>query len=79
MDIDYMRLPPCSKKFFERVVMAFPPLSPLDIKEGTPMITIQRNAAQQEVIEYIRQAVVNDPDAEEARSLWERFKYVFKQ
>lgn len=77
MNIDHIKLPPVSQKFYDRLMLAFPPLSPLDINKDTDMIDVHRNAAQQEVIAYIQKAVVKD-HSETKLTFWEKFKYVFK-
>jgi uncharacterized protein (DUF1697 family) len=76
MKIDHIKLPPVSKKFYDTLIRAYPPMDPLDIKENTSMIEIQRNAAQQEVIQFIEQAVRKEQSTDKPMSIWERFKYV---
>ena len=78
MTINHITLPPVSSKFYDRLVQAFPPLSPLDINKGTDMIDIHRNAAQQEVIHYISKYVTKDTNVDTRTTVWERFKYLFK-
>ena len=78
MKIDTIKLPPVSEKFYDRLITAFPPMNPLDVKEDTNMIQVHRNAAQQEVIQYIKQAVRKEANkAYKSNSFWERLKYVF--
>lgn len=57
MRLKDMRIPPVSQEFYDRLIAAFPPLDPRSIKPDTTLIQIQRWAAQQEVIEFIRDAV----------------------
>lgn len=78
MNIDHIKLPPVSKKFYDRLLQTFPPLDPLDIHKDTDLIDIHRNAAQQEVIHYIQKAVRQEDTSHKDPNLWERFKYVFK-
>lgn len=79
MNIDHIKLPPVSQKFYDRLIQTFPPLNPLDIKKSTDMIDIHRNAAQQEVLEYIKQSVRSeDSEGNIKLTFWDRFKYVFK-
>lgn len=75
MNIDHIRLPPVSQKFYDRLITAFPPLNPLDIKKHTDMIDVHRNAAQQEVIQFIKQAVrIEHSNTDKPVSIWERLK-----
>jgi len=79
MNLDHIRLPPVSRKFYNKLLLVFPPINPLDIHKGTDMIDIQRSAAQQEVLDYIHKVVV-DSDTEEGpvfTTIWDKFKYVF--
>ena len=76
MKIDNVKLPPVSQSFFNRLQAAFPPLDPLDIKKDTDMIEIQRNAAQQEVIKFISNAVRKE-NSHQPKTWWERFKHIW--
>ena len=67
-------LPTVSKRFYNKLITVFKPLDPMDINEDTSMISIQRNAAQQEVIKFIEQAVSKETHTE--LSLLDRIKYV---
>jgi len=78
MKIDHIKLPPVSQKFYERLVSAFPPLDPLDIKKDTSMIEIQRSAAQQEVLYFIKQAVVKESNPPKD-NIWNRFKDILNK
>lgn len=78
MNIDHIQLPPVSEKFYNRLQRAFPAINPLDITEDTTILSIQRNAAQQEVIEFISKAVKKE-EPDKNSSFLSRFKYVFKQ
>lgn len=79
MNIDHIALPPVSEKFYNRLKKAYPPMNPLDININTKMIDIQRNAAHQEIIEYISKAVRKEEPDINNKSFLSRFKYVFKQ
>lgn len=57
MHFERMKVPPVSTEFYERLILAFPPIDPRRITPETSMIEIQRLAAQQEVIEFIKNAV----------------------
>lgn len=72
MKLEKVKLPPVSTSFFEELQKAFPKLDPRDIKADTDMIQIQRNAAQQEIIEYIRPFVKPDGGKPEKKTLWNR-------
>ncbi len=74
MKLDSTRLPPISNKFYDRLVSTFPPINPLDINTNTNMIDIQRNAAQQEVIQYIKQSVRIEENS--SMSIIDKIKYV---
>lgn len=54
MNIDNIELPVIPDKVISTLEKVFPNMEPQDIKESTSMISIQRNAAQQEVIDYMR-------------------------
>jgi hypothetical protein len=73
MNLERITLPPVSKKFYDTLVERFPPLDPLDIKEDTPMIYIQRRAAQQEIIRVIATAV-KETEVKEYNNIWDKFR-----
>jgi hypothetical protein len=73
MNLERITLPPVSKKFYDTLVERFPPLDPLDIKEDTPMIYIQRRAAQQEIIRVIA-ASVKETEVKEYNNIWDKFR-----
>lgn len=50
-------IPPVSKAFFDQLVKTFPPLDVMGINSNTSLIDIQRKAAEQAVIEWIKRAV----------------------
>ena len=62
MNLDNIKLPPVSNKLFDKIQAAFPPMHPLDVDESTTMIDVHRNAAQQEVIEYIKKYLTKDTE-----------------
>lgn len=76
MNIQNIKLPPVSRQFYDRLVEVYPPINPLDIKKDTNMIDIQRNAAQQEVIQFIKNAVRKEQSNTGNMTFWERLKYV---
>jgi len=78
MNINHVKLPPVTQKFYDKLIETFPPLNPLDIKKSTDMIDVHRNAAQQEVIQYIKQSVKKEESTNTNITFWDRFKYVFK-
>jgi hypothetical protein len=75
MDLQSIKLPPVSKQFYDSILRTFPPLQSRDVKESTSMITIQRNAAQQEVVQYIEQSVRRNNSNSNKHNLWNRIKY----
>lgn len=76
MNIDHIQLPPVSEKFYTRIKEVFPAINPLDIHKDTNMIDIQRNAAQQEVIEYIGKYVRKEESTKEDNFLNRLLKYM---
>lgn len=58
--MDSIKLPRISSKFYEVLEYTFPALRPADITSSTTMIDIQRNAAQQEVLDFIKRSVRED-------------------
>lgn len=77
MNIDSIHLPPVSKKFYDTLIRTFPPLNALDIKEDTTLISIHRDAARQEVIEFVRRAVRETEEVPTINiTLLDRVKYV---
>ncbi len=74
MNIQRIKLPPVSLEFYNTLVEMFPPLNPLDIKEDTPMIYIQRRAAQQEVLNMI-ESVVRETEGKLNSSIWDKFSF----
>jgi len=78
MKLEALRIPPVSKEFFERLVLAYPPIREGDIREGVSEIKIHRKAAQQEVIEFIRNAVVKSYSMDDYKplSIKDRIKFV---
>jgi hypothetical protein len=78
MNLEKVTLPPVSKQFYETLVECFPPLNPLDITEDTTMISIQRNAAQQEVINMVRAGVV-ETEVVVSANLWDKFNKLIRK
>lgn len=77
MNLERVKLPPVSKKFYDTLVDCFPPLDPLDIKEGTTMISIQRRAAQEEVLNMIKAVAVQDDKGNVKRNnIWDKFSLI---
>lgn len=68
------KLPPVSQQFYERLERVFPPLNPVDIKEDTNMIEIQRNAAEQRVLAFIKEAVQKEEPTHVKENFWTKFK-----
>lgn len=76
MKIEVDELPPVSQKFYDKLIIAFPPIDALDIKKDTNMIDVHRNAAQQEVIQYVSKVVRGEPSTIHELNIWGRLKYV---
>lgn len=60
MELKAIESPLISRAFYERLISVFRPIAYNDITIDTNIIDIQRRAAQQEVIEYIRRNVHKD-------------------
>lgn len=77
MRIESFKVPPVSKEFYERLLLAFPPIRHSDIKEGTSEIKIQRKAAQQEVVDFVKNAVAQSYNMDyKPLSIKDRIKFV---
>lgn len=78
MRLETTRIPPVSREFYERLIVAFPPIDPRNITPETSMLEIQRSAAQQEMIKFIEQAVrpsSGEPEiTHKPKTMWERLK-----
>jgi len=67
------KLPPVTQQFYERLERVFPPINHIDIKPDTDMIDIQRKAAQQEVLAFIKEAVQKEEPSHVKESFWTKF------
>ena len=77
MALNSLRLPPVSEEFYHTLIKTFPPLLMHDIREDTSMLSIQRRAGQQEVIDFIKRAVRKEPIQQDKKPLLTRIKEVF--